>query len=110
MAKFYGKIGYAKTEETTAGVWVESITERNYSGDVIKDIRRRQSGENLNDNINITNIISIVADPFAYENVYSIRYAEWMGTKWKVISVEANSPRLNLTLGGLYNEQQAQTT
>ena len=103
MAKFFGKIGYAETVETTPGVWEEKITEREYFGDLIRNTRSLQSGEQLNDNINISNEISIVADPFAYENFYSMRYVEFMNAKWKISSVEVQYPRLILSVGGLYN-------
>lgn len=103
MAKFYGKIGYAITEETVPGVWTEEITERNYYGDIIRNMRRLESSGNLNDNINIANEISIVADPFANQNFHAMRYVEFMGTKWKISSVEVQYPRLRLTIGGVYN-------
>lgn len=103
MAKFFGKIGYAETVETTPGVWEEKITEREYFGDLIRNTRSLQSGEQLNDNINISNEISIVADPFAYENFHSMRYVEFMNAKWKISSVEVQYPRLVLSVGGLYN-------
>lgn len=103
MNKFYGKIGYAISEETVPGVWVERIVERSYYGDVIRNIRRLQSSENLNDNINISNEISIVADAFANQNFHSMRYVEYMGTKWKVSSIEVKYPRLILSIGGVYN-------
>jgi hypothetical protein len=107
MAKFYGVIGYATDVETAPGVHVEQITERTYSGDLLRNNRRLQSANQLNDNINIANEISIVADPFAYENFHSMRYVEFMGTKWKVSTVDAsNYPRLILTTGGVYNGQQ----
>ena len=103
MAKFFGKIGYAETVETTPAVWEEKITEREYFGDLIRNTRSLQSGEQLNDNINISNEISIVADPFAYENFHSMRYVEFMNAKWKISSVEVQYPRLILSIGGLYN-------
>lgn len=103
MAKFFGKIGYAETIETTPGVWEEKITEREYFGDLIRNTRSLQSGEQLNDDINISNEISIVADPFAYENFHSMRYVEFMNAKWKVSSVDVQYPRLILSVGGLYN-------
>ena len=103
MAKFFGKIGYAETVETTPGVWEEKITEREYFGDLIRNTRSLQSGEQLNDNINISNEISIVADPFAYENFHSMRYVEFMNAKWKISSIEVQYPRLILSVGGLYN-------
>lgn len=103
MAKFYGKIGYAMTKETTPGVWVEEIVECSYYGDVIRNIRRLQGSENLNDDINVSNEISIVADAFANQNFHSMRYVEYMGAKWKVSSVEVKYPRLILNVGGVYN-------
>lgn len=103
MAKFYGKIGYAETKETKPGVWVEQITEHSYYGDITRNSRRLQSAEQLNDDININNEIRIVADPYAIDNFHSMRYAEFMGTKWKITNVEVSYPRLILTLGGLYN-------
>ena len=103
MNKFYGKIGYAISKETTPGVWVERIVERSYYGDVIRNIRRLQSSENLNDDINVSNEISIVADAFANQNFHSMRYVEYMGTKWKVSSIEVKYPRLILSIGGVYN-------
>ena len=103
MAKFYGKIGYAMTKETTPGVWVEEIVERSYYGDAIRNIRRLQGSENLNDDINVSNEISIVADAFANQNFHSMRYVEYMGAKWKVSSVEVKYPRLILNIGGVYN-------
>lgn len=103
MAKFYGVIGYAETAETTPGVWTEQITERNYYGDLIRNSRRLQTADQLNDDINISNEISIVADPFAYENFHSMRYVEFMGTKWKITNVEVQYPRLILSVGGVYN-------
>lgn len=103
MNKFYGKIGYAISEETVPGVWVERIVERSYYGDIIRNIRRLQSSENLNDDINVSNEISIVADAFANQNFHSMRYVEYMGTKWKVSSIEVKYPRLILSIGGVYN-------
>ena len=85
MAKFYGVIGYAVTEETKPGVWTEKIIERMYYGDLTRNTRRLQSAEQLNDNINVAN----------------------MGAKWKVTSVEVQYPRLILTMGGVYNGEQA---
>lgn len=103
MTKWYGEIGFAETVETKPGVWVEQITSRNYYGDTIRNSRRLQSANQLNDNINISNQISIVADPYANNNFHSMRYAEFMGTKWKISDVEVQYPRLILTLGGAYN-------
>lgn len=103
MAKFYGKIGFGKTVETEPGVFEEEFTSLNYYGDTIRNSRMLQSSDSINDNINIANQISILADPFAKDNFHTIRYAEYMGTKWKVTTAEVLFPRILLTLGGVYN-------
>lgn len=103
MAKFYGKVGFIKTEETRPGIWDEQVTERFYYCDLIRNSRRLESSDNLNDNINISNRVSIVADPYANDNAHSIKFVEFMGAKWKVLNVEVQYPRLLLDLGGLYN-------
>lgn len=105
MAKFYGPIGFAVQAESSPGVWTEDITERKYFGDVIRNTRRLQSDSQVNDNITVSNEISIVADPYANQNFHAIRYVEFMGTKWKVSTVDVQYPRLILTLGGVYNGQ-----
>lgn len=105
MGKFYGEIGYAVTEETRPGVWQERITTRSYVWEVLRNVSKLQGSENLNDNLNIDNRFSVIADPFAYENFSSMRYINWMGALWKINSVEVQRPRLILTIGGVYNEQ-----
>ena len=104
MAKFYGVIGYAVTKETAPGVWTEEIAEQSYYGDLTRNMRRLQDSGDLNDDINVANEISIVADPFAYQNFHAMRYVEFMGAKWKISSVEVQYPRLILTVGGVYND------
>lgn len=102
MAKYFGKIGFAE-QEMANGVCTETIVEREYCGDTFRNTRRLQGSGQVNDNIDINNEISILSDPYALHNFHAIRYAEFMGTKWKVNSVEEQYPRLRLTLGGVYN-------
>lgn len=101
--KYYGNIGFAETEEASPGVFVEQITERMYYGDVLEYGRNLQSSEGVNDNVRIANQLSIVADDKAYTDMAKIRYAVFMGTKWKVASVRVVTPRLLLTLGDEWN-------
>lgn len=109
MPKFYGKIGYAETAETSPGIWEEQIVEKSYRGELLQNIRSLQNSGNVNDNINISNRISIVANPYTRNHYYAMRYVEFMGTKWKISNAEVQYPRLILTLGGEYNGQQAQS-
>ncbi len=103
MAKYHGYVGYAIDVEAYPGVWEEQITEHEYYGDVIKNKTSVQQNTTINAGIDIRNNISIIGDPFAYENFYAIRYVSYLGKKWKVSSIEIERPRLILTLGGIYN-------
>lgn len=103
MAKFYGSIGYAELVEVNPGIWEEQITEKKYYGDLLRNSRRLQTVDKLNDDINVSNEISIVADPYANQNFHLMRYVIFMGTKWKISNVEVQYPRLLLTIGGVYN-------
>lgn len=106
--KWFGKIGYEVTAETRPGVWTPTITEREYYGDVFKNSSRlSQSSDSTNDDVNVSNQISIVADPFAYQNFHAIRYVEFMGALWKISNIDVQPPRLILTIGGVYNGKQA---
>lgn len=105
MAKFYGKIGYSFTGETVPGVWTDQFIEKNVVGDWLKNTRQLINSNQVNDNITVNNIVSIVADPYATEHFQFIKYIQdgRSGVKWKVTNVEVQYPRLLLTLGGEYN-------
>lgn len=105
MAKFHGNIGFAETVEVEPGVWREQIVEHAYDGDLIQAARDLQSSDSINDNVNIANKISIIADPFAEKNFLTMRYVVFMGVKWKIKNVSVSYPRLVLTVGGVYNGQ-----
>ena len=107
MAKFFGKIGYGETVEKAPGVWEDNIVEHSYYGDVVRNIRKLREGETLNMDLTVSNSISIVADAYANEHFFAIRYVEWAGTLWTVSDVEVQSPRLLLRLGGVYNGPKA---
>lgn len=109
MAKFYGNVGYGATVENPpgSGVWKDTITEVSYYGDVIRNSRRTQDGQYLNNDLTVGNSISIVADAYANEHFFAIRYVHWAGALWTVSEVEVQSPRLILRLGGVYNGPKA---
>lgn len=103
MAKFYGEIGYGESVETAPGVWEDVVVEYSYYGDVLRTARQLTPSENLNSNITTNNSVSIVADAYANEHFFAIRYIKWAGTRWTVTDVEVKSPRLILRMGGIYN-------
>lgn len=103
MARFFGRIGYGTSVEGEPGVWADEIVEREYYGDIIRSTRELNDGENLNADLSVQNSISIVADAYANDHFFAIRYVEWAGVLWTVSSVEVQSPRLLLRLGEVYN-------
>lgn len=107
MAKFFGIIGFIETKETTPGVWEPTVTKRKYYGDILDQSRRRDTSNNINDDLTVNVQISIVADPYALNHFHSMAFIEYSGTAWKVANVTPHYPRLVLTLGGLYNGEQA---
>lgn len=110
MAKFHGMIGFVDYEETSPDVWKEVATEREYSGDLLRKNNRFVAGQAINDNLTINNQISIIADPYINQHFPSIKYVNWKGTNWKVtLADDSNYPRIVLTLGDVYNDQQTET-
>lgn len=109
MSKWYGKVGYITIKETEPGVWKGKVTENNYFGDVLEYTSRWNSSNKVNDDVDITARISIMADPFAYQNFSKIKFAEFMDAVWEVKSASVQPPRLVITLGGVYNGERAQT-
>lgn len=110
MAKWYGKVGYIINEETQPGVWAPTPTERSYFGDLLSNMSKWSSAGKVNDDLNVANKVSIVADPFAYQNFQSIKYVEFMDALWNVTTIEPQYPRIILTVGGVYNGQTPRVT
>lgn len=108
MAKFFGTIGFAAGDRAGTGseegiVKELPVVERAYYGDVIQNSRRVEQGSDINDDIVLSNRISIVADAYAQEHFFAMKYVCWMGARWKINHVEVQRPRLILTVGGVYN-------
>ena len=105
MARFFGTVGYSKQVESPigSGIWVDNITEMQYFGDVITNSRKIESTDKLNPNVTAHHSISIVADDYAFDNFFYIKYVDWAGVKWTVTDVEVRNPRLILRLGGVFN-------
>lgn len=105
MAKFYGRVGYGDTVETPpgSGVFIDTIEEFPYYGDVLRESRQTRDGDKVNDDISVGHRVSIVADAYAWDHIFAIRYIWWNGARWRVSDVEVQRPRLILRLGGLYH-------
>ena len=107
MAKFAGVIGYAEAVETAPGVHEEKIAERQHFGDWKRNTLRQQPADKLNDDITISNELSIIANPYAMDHLHLMKYVKYLGAAWKITNIEVRYPRLILTIGGVYNGEQA---
>lgn len=105
MAKYAGMIGYEEISELRSGVFLPQIFERPYVGELIRNVSQsQQTVESENDNLRLSNEISILADAYMYEHFGKIKYACLYGQKWRVTKVEVRHPRLILSIGGIYND------
>lgn len=101
--KFSGKIGVCEYREVSPGRTRPVVTSLNgYKGDITRT-RRWSNGERVNDELGLSSVVSIVADPHLFDHVGEIAFVEVYGSKWKVTDIQVSPPRLILTLGGLYN-------
>lgn len=103
MAKFHGAIGHVVATQVSDGVWEDVVTENTHTGDVIRNTVRQTEGGKINNDLTVGNSISIVATPYALDNISTMRYVVWMGVRWVIAEVEVQRPRLKLRLGGKYN-------
>jgi len=103
MARYFGNVGFVFSTEKAPSVFVEDAIERPYKGDEVTVYHRLEKGEGVNDDVEIGNQISILADAYAYENFFAIRYLTWMGQRWKVSKVTIQRPRLIMDIGGIWN-------
>lgn len=107
MAKFFGVVGFSEGQvEDEPGIWVEKIVEKQFYGDVIRPARQLVVGDKVNPDLQVNNSISILADGYASDHFFAIRYVEWAGVLWDVPDVQVQSPRLLLRLGGVYEGQR----
>lgn len=109
MNKWFGKIGFVDTVEIRKGVYKNQVVEKQFYGDVLRNSRRYENGQSVNDDVNISNQISILADSFAIDHIHAIKYIEFHGALWKVSSIDIQMPRLILTIGGVWNGETATT-
>jgi len=111
-ARFYDAVGYGVTQESESapGVWEDVITERNCSGDVLRNTRKMEEGAKVNNDLSVGSSISILAHADVQANFFNIKYVKWLGTYWTVTNVDVEHPRLILRLGAIYNGKKAKTT
>lgn len=108
--KWFGIIAFSNQVETEPGIWEDQPERRQYFGDLIRISKRDQLSDQINSDIAVTNQLSVIADPYLLDSFQNILYVEFMGSKWRVSSVEVGYPRLTLTFGNLYKGEEDETT
>ena len=103
--KFYDAIGYVESAErpSGSGIFEDVATERKLYGEVLRNTRALREGDKVNNDLSIGNRFSVIADPYALENFWAIKYVTWSGKRFLVTNVDVEPPRLILTPGGVYN-------
>lgn len=107
--KWYGEIAYRDSEEVEPGVWEDKITVVKKFGDLLRVTKSNQQGDKINSDISVSNQISVVADPILFNSFHKIEYVTFAGAKWRVSTVEVQYPRLVISLGSLYLEDEVMT-
>lgn len=102
--KFHGIIGFVEANlEVGTDIFRDGVVEKKYTGDLIRSSRKFSTSEFQNDQLTMSNRISILADTYARQNWDCIKYVINNGKKLKVTNVEIDYPRITLELGGIYN-------
>lgn len=104
MNRFCGKVGFVSTSEDPegSGVFKETVVEKKYYGDFVSSGYRRDDNQVINANIQLSNRVSLLTDPYAFKNASYIAYVEIAGTKWAVSSIEFQGKRLICSFKGIY--------
>ena len=106
--KWYGKIGFIDTAETSPGVWQPTIIEKEYYGDANRIMSKWSSNpDSTNSELTMSIEISVISDPFLEKSLQSIRYIEYMGSFWDISNIDVQYPRLKFQIGGAYHGETA---
>lgn len=115
MAKFIGEIGLIQTVEEEPGNFKPVPSEVHRAGDLVRNyVKREQTQDSTNDNITLSNQISIVADSYLKAHLFEIAYVKFkvpqLGGIWKVTNAELVESRILLSFGGVYSGISVDTT
>lgn len=105
--KYGGNIGFGFPTEGTGnreGIWDDVIEEHLCYGDILSATQRMLDGNStVNENVRVSDRISIITDDYVARHLSRMRYVEYIGARWEISSIENKPPRVILTIGGLYN-------
>jgi len=100
--RFSGKIGIALgPKETSPGIHEEQFKEIEVTGTVRRDNARWSSMKSRD--ARAKHILSMFPPESSTVDINEVVYIWWKNRRWSVIDIEYLPPRVQLTLGGLYN-------
>lgn len=103
MTKFWGSIGINRgSKETSPGIFEESIEEVEVAGEM-RNLGARWQNHEQRDTVRARHVLSVVTPEDSIVDYTEVVYVIWQSRKWSVVSIEYKRPRIELTLGGLYN-------
>lgn len=103
MTRFRGNIGLNRGPvETSPGIFEQLIEDVEVVGNLLS-LGFRWPEVGMQDSLSAKHILSIITPEDESVDFNEVVYVEWNGRKWNVNSIEYKRPRINLTLGGLYN-------
>lgn len=102
MSKFFGMIGFVQTRETEPGIWEQKVEERLFSGDITQTSASWNDAQRINGDLELNHTLSLVCDNYLTQNMFALRYVNYLGRRWSVRSIEVRSPRMILVLGKEY--------
>jgi len=103
MTRFWGNIGINRGTQTTAPGIIENVIEEMKVKGEIRNVKASWSQQAMNDGIRMQHLLSVVTPEDSEIDFNEVVYIVWQGRKWAVTSIQYNRPRVELTMGGLYN-------
>lgn len=104
MTKFRGSIGINRgyKESSVPGDYQAEIEEIEVVGE-IRGQGARWPNMSQGENVSARHVLSIVTPESTIIDYSEVVYILWQGLKWSVVDIQYKRPRIDLTLGGLYN-------
>lgn len=102
--KYSGKVGFADTREITIDVYEEGIVEKHMIGDFLRySSQYHFVSQSTVSDIQANHRISLIGTPYAREKFQKMVYITINGERWRISAAELATPRIIVTLGGIYN-------
>lgn len=69
----------------------------------LRNVQASWSQQSMNDTVRARHVLSVVTPEKSTIDFNAVVYVVWFNQKWTVTSIQYKRPRVELTLGGLYN-------